>query len=160
MHYDSESAEEVVLDLKGDLANLSKDKLIRCLLNLELFNTCYLSRAWINCTLVFRNRIEYGDLYMANRLLVRNAVELLLCTLGGELSWPMINPDTTKEGFIKVTEPGIVVKIFKDRLVKITQGTPDERVVQLHRNLGPDVEEPHEHVGYESKETGKRSGRR
>jgi hypothetical protein len=124
MHYDSESDE--VLDLKGDLLNLSKDKLIRCLLNLELFNTCYLSRAWINCTLVFRNRVEYGDLYMANRLLVRNAVELLLCTLGGELSWPMINPDASKGGFIKVTEPGVVVKIFKDRLAKITQGTPDE----------------------------------
>jgi hypothetical protein len=125
MHYDVETNEEK-FDLQADLSSLSKDKLIRCLLHLEIVNTCFLSRAWINCTLVFRNRIEYGDLYMANRLLVRNAVELVLCTLGGELSWPMLNPDTTKGGFLKVTEPAIVVRIFKDRLAKITQGTPDE----------------------------------
>jgi hypothetical protein len=131
VHYDTEGGE---LDLTEDLLTLSKDKFLRCILGFELLHACMLSSAWINSTLDFRNRIEYGDLCMTNRPYMRNQFELLLCTLGGELAWPIKNPDATIGGFLKMIEPTIAVQLFKSRLSGLTGGTPDEvvRFVEEH----------------------------
>jgi hypothetical protein len=87
MHFDLDTRAE--LDLSGDLLSLRKDKFLRCILGFELVYACMCSSAWINSTLDFRNRVEYGDLSMTNRPFLRNKFELMLCTFGGELSWPI-----------------------------------------------------------------------